>query len=303
METDFRTMIGTSSWWRSEQLAAINPSDDDNDDGDDEEELQGAAQVDDVQSILSKNPWLIRIADPVGDNILHMSVRNGDIEIVYKLIAFMDEHGHKDLKKKGLKDKIVDGDTPLHVALKNGHIELAYHLVNAEQKTAFISNNDGITQLQLASEVGFSEVSFLPRLLLCQALISDVEIEIMKWELMRMSSSVATHWNELCIAIEKGPEDVIETVLTTHDKNLLCWQDKQTWKILLHEAVRAGHVKQLVQFIVDNGLTCSTSWKQKGRYSFARGCSDKQIERYTLLDQGGTNNRLPSKSQGCLTAL
>ncbi|KAK9735712.1 hypothetical protein RND81_04G221900 [Saponaria officinalis] len=252
METDYCTMIGTSSWW-SEQLAAINLSDDDNDDVDDEEELMGAVQADDEQSILSKNPWLIRIADPVGDNILHMSVRNGDIEIVYKLIAFMYEHGYKDFKKKALKDKNVDGDTPLHMALKNGHIGLAYHLVRADEKALFMSNNDGITPLQLASKVGLNEVSFLRGSQ--KASISDVEIELMKWELRRMSSNVATRWNELCTAIDKGQEDVIETVLTRHGKNLLCWQDKQTWKILLHDAVRAGHVKQLLQFMVDNGLT------------------------------------------------
>ncbi|KAK9732797.1 hypothetical protein RND81_04G023100 [Saponaria officinalis] len=34
----------------------------------------------------------------------------------------------------------------------------------------------------------------------------------------------------------------------------ICWQDKQTWKILLHDAVIAGHLKQIVQFMVDNGL-------------------------------------------------
>ncbi|KAK9735703.1 hypothetical protein RND81_04G221200 [Saponaria officinalis] len=255
METDFCTMIGTLSWW-SEQLAAINLRDDDIDDGVDQEELLGAAQADDEQSILSKNPWLIRIADPVGDNILHMSVRNGDIEIVYKLIAFMRKHGHKDLKKKAVKDQNVDGDTPLHVALRNGHTELAWHLFDAKQKAFFMSNNHGITPLQLSSEVRYiHEVTSLYGLGRCTISYYDVEIELMKRELRRMSSNVATHWNELCTAIEKGHEDVIETVLTRHGKNLLCWQDKQTWNILLRDAVRAGHVNQLVQFMVENGLT------------------------------------------------
>ncbi|KAK9735708.1 hypothetical protein RND81_04G221600 [Saponaria officinalis] len=282
METDFCTMIGNSSWW-SEQLAAINLMDNDNDDiddgddageleqlaainltdgdnddiddGDDEGELLDAAQADDEQSILSKNPWLIRIADPVGDNILHMSVRNGDIEIVYKLIAFMDKHGHEDLKEKAVKDQNVDGDTPLHVAIKNGYRELAWRLVHAKPNVLNMSNNDGITPLQLASEVRFSELSFRPRSRKRRAIISDVELELMKRELRRMSCSEATHWNELHTAIEKGQEDVIETVLTRHGKNLLCWQDKQTWKILLHDAVGAGHVNQLVQFMVENGLT------------------------------------------------
>ncbi|KAK9675589.1 hypothetical protein RND81_11G017500 [Saponaria officinalis] len=43
-----------------------------------------------------------------------------------------------------------------------------------------------------------------------------------------------------------------------HGKKLLWCQDKQTGKTLLHVAAEAGHVKQvkqLVQFMVDNGMT------------------------------------------------
>ncbi|KAK9664195.1 hypothetical protein RND81_14G025100 [Saponaria officinalis] len=239
MDTDLCTVIGTSSWW-SEQLAAMNLEDNNNDD---------------EQSILSKNPWLIRIADPMGDNILHMSLRNGDIEIVYKLIAFMDKHGHKELKEKAVKDQNADGDTPLHVALKNGHIKLARHLVDAELKVVSMSNNDWITPSHLLMDVRFNELPSPRKRPMMKLAISDVKLKLIHQELRRMSSNEATHWHELCTAIEEGWEDGIEMVLTRHGQKLLCWQDKETWKILLHDAARVGRVKQLVQFIVDNGLT------------------------------------------------
>ncbi|KAK9735715.1 hypothetical protein RND81_04G222200 [Saponaria officinalis] len=53
----------------------------------------------------------------------------------------------------------------------------------------------------------------------------------------------------------KGAKDVIKSRLIRHGKKLLWCQDKQTGKTLLHVAAEAAHVKQIVQFMVDNGLT------------------------------------------------
>ncbi|KAK9675577.1 hypothetical protein RND81_11G016400 [Saponaria officinalis] len=53
----------------------------------------------------------------------------------------------------------------------------------------------------------------------------------------------------------KGAKEVIKMRPIKYDKKLLWCQDKRTGKTLLHVTAEAGHVKQLVQFMVDNGMT------------------------------------------------
>ncbi|KAK9735735.1 hypothetical protein RND81_04G223800 [Saponaria officinalis] len=222
----------------------------------------------DVLSILGKNPGLIRTGDLVGNTVLHMAARDGDIVTVCNLIAFLEErqdvNGHwevaycprerqdEDLKKM-LEDVNVSGDTALHLAIKNGHRKVAYHLINAHTSTGFIRNNDGETPLRLAMKAGFFEVCNLP----CSAAPVDASMEQVRRDLMSESRSIHVQWTELYNAIKEGEEDVLITGLRRDAKELL-WHKDHQGETLLHKAVIAskmGSLSKLVQFMISNGLT------------------------------------------------
>ncbi|KAK9735731.1 hypothetical protein RND81_04G223500 [Saponaria officinalis] len=232
----------------------------DNDDSCDGAELLAAAEEgrgEDVLSILGKNPGLIQTGDPVGNTVLHMAAKGGDIVTVCDLIAFPEERQGKD-SKKVLEDKNVSGDTALHLAIKNGHRKVAYHLIKAEEWTGFIRNNDGITPYKLAEKAGFSEVCPLSaNIVFHQSLEVDARMEQARRDLMSKSRSIHVQWTELYKAIIEGEEDVLITGLGRDGKELL-WHRSHEGETLLHTAVTAfgmGPLSKLVQFMIRNGLT------------------------------------------------
>ncbi|KAK9735734.1 hypothetical protein RND81_04G223700 [Saponaria officinalis] len=234
----------------------------DSDDGCDGAELLAAAEdgrgADVVLSIVVKNPGLIRTADPVGNTILHMAARDGDIGTVCNLIAFVEGSHDEDLKTVFM-DENVDGNTALHLALKNRHREVAYHLIKAEKWTGTILNNDWITPYELAMKAGFNEVCELSayKSTNCSAR-ADVEIRAVKRELMGGSRIVPVQWTELYRAIKNGDEDALITGLLMSGSKELVWQQDPLGETLLHAAATApamGPFRQLVQFMISNGLT------------------------------------------------
>ncbi|KAK9735742.1 hypothetical protein RND81_04G224300 [Saponaria officinalis] len=231
----------------------------DNDDGCDGAELHAAAEEgrgEDVLLILGKNPGLIRTGDPVGNTVLHMAAKDGDIVTVCNLIAFLEERQDED-SKKVLEDKNVSGDTALHLAIKNGHRKVAYHLIKADKTTGFIRNNDGKNPCHLAEKAGFSEVCQLSDILLVPySLDVDARMEQVKRDLMSKSRKHVL-WTELYKAIKVGEEDVLITGLRRDAKELL-WHKDPCGETLLHVAVTAskmGPFSKLVQFMISNGLT------------------------------------------------
>ncbi|KAK9735744.1 hypothetical protein RND81_04G224500 [Saponaria officinalis] len=246
------------------ELTLKNPREDDNnsdsDDGSDRVEFLAVVEEGlgaDVLSILGKNPGLIRTGDLVGNTVLHMAARDGDIVTVCNLIAFLEESQDEDLKEV-FRDVNVDGDAALHMALKNGHRKVAYHLLKMDKCTAIIWNNDGITPYHLAEKAGFSEV--------CQlsnssrrpdSLDVDAKMEQVRRDLISESRSIHVQWAELKMAIEVGEEDALITGLRRDGKELL-WHKDREGKTLLHAAVEAykmGSLTKLVQFMISNGLT------------------------------------------------
>ncbi|KAK9735739.1 hypothetical protein RND81_04G224000 [Saponaria officinalis] len=253
MDTDCGTLVGTSD---DVKPTLKNPRDDDSnsdiDDGRDGAELLAAAEEgrgEDVLSILWKNPSLIRTGDPVGNTVLHMAARDGDIVTVCNLIAFLKERHNEDLKEV-LRDVNVDGDTALHLALKNGHWEVAYHLITA--------NNDRITPYGLAKKAGFSGLcERFVYLYSCESYDVDARMEQVRRDLMSWSRSIHVQWTKLKKAIEVGEEDVFISGLRKNSRELL-WQKDHYGNTLLHAAATTfgmGPLSKLVQFMISNGLT------------------------------------------------
>ncbi|KAK9734230.1 hypothetical protein RND81_04G124500 [Saponaria officinalis] len=230
----------------------------DKDDGCNGAELLAAAEEgrgEDVMSILVKNPRLFRTGDCVGNTVLHMAARDGDIVTVCNLIAFLEKIQNKDIKEVFM-DVNFDGDTALHLALKNGHRKVAYHLINSNASTGSIKNNDWITPNELAFKAGFSEVCGERRRPILASL-GDIEIAEQRWKLaIRRRSLLLDHWTELYRAIKKGDEDALVKGLMRDGKELMCINTQQ--ETLLHAAVTApamGPFRQLVQFMINNNLT------------------------------------------------
>ncbi|KAK9735743.1 hypothetical protein RND81_04G224400 [Saponaria officinalis] len=232
--TDSHALVGKSD---DVKLTLNNPRDDDNnsdiDDGRDGAELLAAAEEGrgaGVLSILVKNPALIRTGDFVGNTVLHMAARDGDIVTVCNLIAFLEERQDEDLEKV-LRDVNADGDTALHLGLKNRHPEVVYHLIKAEMWAETIRNNDGITTYVLPMEGGFNEACEL--------------------------SADGLTGPELYRAISMDDEDTLITGLRRNGKELL-WHKDHRGETLLHAAVTASGMRllcKLVQFMISNGLT------------------------------------------------
>jgi ankyrin repeat protein len=146
---------------------------------------QGPTQYEDlnkIKSIVSKNPDKINELDEYGSSYLHLSVREGNIEIVEFLISQGADVNIKDslgvtplqvaaragrleiveyLLSKGAKVSVKDhtGNTPLHDAVINEHIQIVKILVShgADINTADSENQTALHDAIKLKSIEISE--------------------------------------------------------------------------------------------------------------------------------------------------
>jgi ankyrin repeat protein len=92
----------------------------------------------------------INTQDINGDTAMHLAAKNGDIQIVHKLL---DHGAHTSLNLMEYRE----GNTPLHVAAVYGHQDVVYALLNAGAD-ALVENRKGESAIQLIHDFTIQKI-------------------------------------------------------------------------------------------------------------------------------------------------
>ncbi|KAJ8442241.1 hypothetical protein Cgig2_005181 [Carnegiea gigantea] len=154
--------------------------------------------------ILKRDPTLIHVTDPVGDTILHVMARAGNLEVVEHVVGWVRNHELTEV----LMEQNVRGDTPLHLAAANRHEGVAHLLYFAESRAGSIANEGGVNPLALAGEAGGST----PLHVALEGNHKDVA-----GYLIELAPRAAYQVDKKCVsplylAIERGYEDLVKYV-------------------------------------------------------------------------------------------
>jgi len=200
---------------------------------------QEGGRGDKILRILKRDPSLIHVADPVGDTILHVMARAGNLEAVKGVVWSGKVHWLSEV----LMEQNLQGNTPLHLAIANRHERVAQVLYGAEFRAGSVANEDGVNPLALASEAG---------LFFAQPLSGTVDIEL---DLIRSDLDESRHGNDhkkesdakLNIdfhrALINGREDLVVEALRDHP--YLASRKLRLMGTFLHVAAKLGQVGML----------------------------------------------------------
>ncbi|CAO2832501.1 unnamed protein product [Amaranthus hypochondriacus] len=158
-------------------------------------------------NVLEKDPDFIYTTDAAGETVFHVLARAGDTTTILKIIKFIKERE----RKRILLKQNIDGDTALHLALKNRHPITAYWLDEANRKSAFVVNNDGVRPWDLANEAGYDTVLSKMVTIELQAGFSDFEMR-WAWEKFFVEPEVKVKW------IKQIPKGLRELFLKACDE-------------------------------------------------------------------------------------
>lgn len=134
----------------------------------------GVGQGDKILQILKRDPTLINVTDPVGDTLLHVMARSGNLEVVEQVVRWVIQHEQTEV----LMEQNLQGDTPLHLAAANRHRRVAQLLYSAESRVESVANEGGVNPLALAGEAGF-----VLRRIIQLAGTADIELDLVRSDL------------------------------------------------------------------------------------------------------------------------
>jgi ankyrin repeat protein len=92
----------------------------------------------------------INSQDINGDTAMHLAAKNGDVQIIHKLL---DHGGHASINLMEYRE----GNTPLHVAAVFGHQDIVYALLNAGAD-ALVENRKGESAIQLIHDFTIQKI-------------------------------------------------------------------------------------------------------------------------------------------------
>ena len=196
---------------------------------------EGPTQYEDlnkIKSIVSKNPDKINELDEYGNSYLHLSVREGNIEIVEFLISQGAE--------VNIKDSL--GVTPLQVAARAGRLEIVEYLLSKGAKVG-VKDHTGITPLHDA--VIKEHIQIVKILVSHGANINTAD----------SGNQTALHDAIMLKNIE------ISDFLLTKGANVNTKNDQG--RSPLHDAANSGNLS-LVKELVDRGAGVNTKDKYEG---------------------------------------